>query len=54
MYPPWTRYRAQGCSVFTSRIGGEWVSALFMMFSDGKEGGEWYLMKDCNAIVKKS
>ena len=31
---------------------GGLISALFLMLRDGKEGGEWYLMKGCNVKMK--
>ena len=44
----------RGCSIITSRIGGGWVSAFFVMLRDGKQGGgERYLMKGRNITVKK-
>ena len=43
----------RGCSIITSRIGGGWVSAFFVMLRDGKLGGEWCFMKDCHVTVKK-
>ena len=42
-----------GCSIITSRIGGGWVSALFVMLRDGKQWGEWYLKKSRDVTVKK-
>ena len=41
------------CSIITSPIGGGWVSAFFVMLRDGKQGGEWYFMKEYNVTVKK-
>ena len=37
----------------TPSIGSGWVSVLFKMLRDGKQGGGWYLMKDRN-MAKKS
>ena len=45
-----------GCSIITSRIGGGWVSAFFVMLRDEwyfMKGGEWYYMKGDNVTVKK-
>ena len=30
----------RGCSIIASHIEGGWVSALFVMLRDGKQGGE--------------
>ena len=39
--------------IITSRIVGGWVSTFFAMLRDGKQEGEWYLMKGRNITVKK-
>ena len=44
----------RGCLIITSRIGGGWVSALFVMLCDWKQSGEWCFMKGRNVTVKKS
>ena len=33
-----------GCSIITSRVGGEWVSAFLVMLRDGKPKG-WVVKK---------
>ena len=43
-----------GCSIITSRIGGGWVSAFFVMLRDAKQGGvSGTLMKGRKVKVKK-
>ena len=39
--------------MITSRIGGGWVSAFLVILRDGKQGAEWYFMKDGHVTVKK-
>ena len=46
-------FSIRGCSIITSRIGGGWVSAFFVMLRDGKRGGEWYFVEGRSVTVKK-
>ena len=39
--------------MITSRIGGGWVSAFFVILRDGKQGAEWCFMKGGHVTVKK-
>ena len=39
------------CSIITPCIGSGWVSEIFVMLLDEKQGGEGYLMKGRNVTV---
>ena len=43
----------KGSSIITSRPGGRWVYAFFVILRDGKLGCGWYLIKVRDSMVKK-
>ena len=49
--------KVRGCSITTSRVGGGWVSAFFIMSRHGKQrgegGGEWNFIKGLDVSYSK-